>query len=83
MMILISSARSASMLSAVKPKQTSDSGRTYAASCELRPYVISCSLQAHPPKPPADSTWFYYMCENGYGVIDNKHYCLALAVHFV
>ena len=41
-MIAMSSARSASTLSAVKPNQT-------------RPYVISRPLQARPPKPAGDS----------------------------
>ena len=40
-MIAMSSARSASILSVVKPKQPSGSGRTNPASCEFRPYVLS------------------------------------------
>ena len=54
-MIAISSAHSASMLSVVKPKQTTVSAAALI-SCELRPYAISRYLQAHPPKPPVDST---------------------------
>ena len=48
-MIAISSAHSVFVLS-VKPKQTKSSC-TYPTSCELRPYIISLPLQAHPPKP--------------------------------